>query len=68
MPLIIDVSVNGKQIDQLRLVNTGHVENGLHLYRIQKPEGYNDLEIYHNRKEPWTVLVEKTLNAINTRK
>lgn len=66
MALIIDVYVNQDKIDRLGIVNTGHVENGKHLYRIKYPEKYNHLEIYHDRAEPWTVLVEKALHLINT--
>lgn len=59
-------AINEKTIDEVSVVNTGHKnEDGQHLYRIHKPEGFNDLEIYHNRDESWHILAEKILYILN---
>jgi len=69
--LLVNVYVNKRIIDQVGVVNTGHKnkKTGEHLYRINYPEDYkkefNKFEIWHNRKEPWSILIEKTLKVIN---
>jgi hypothetical protein len=65
--------VNLDEIDTIGIINTGHVDPKTeeHLYRICYPEDYakkyNKYEIYHLRSDPWTMLVEKVLNVINTK-
>jgi len=72
--LVINVYVNTRLIDQVGIINTGHrnKDTGQHLYRINHPEDYkkefNQFEIWHNRKDPWSILVEKILNVINQKK
>jgi hypothetical protein len=63
--LRIICAVNNSTIDEVRVVNTGHQENGKHLYRIQEPAKYNYLEVYHDRKDPWHVLAERVLATLN---
>lgn len=63
--LRIICAINEKVLDEVRVINTGHIENGDHLYRIRKPEEFNHLEIYHNREKPWHVLAEKALHSLN---
>lgn len=64
--LRVKVFVNDVEIDEIQLVNTGHVrQKGEYLYRFRKPEELNHLEIYHLRTDPWTMLVEKALAAYN---
>lgn len=63
--LKIKVYIKDELIDELHLVNTGHVEDGKNLYRIRKPIEKNRLEIYHDKNEPWQVLVEKVLHELN---
>jgi len=69
--LLVNIYVNKDMIDQVGVVNTGHrnKETGEHLYRINYPEDYqeefNEYEIWHNRNDPWSVLIEKTLKVIN---
>jgi hypothetical protein len=69
--LLLRVYVNLDEIDTIGIINTGHVdpETEEHLYRVHWPEDYkakyNHLEIYHLRTDPWTVLVEKVMNAMN---
>lgn len=69
--LLVNVHVNMRIIDQIGVVNTGHInkETGETLYRIKHPDDYekefNHIEIWHKREEPWSVLIEKTLNVIN---
>jgi len=63
--LIVKVFLNEREIDSIALINTGHIEDGKHLYRFRKPKELNHLEIYHNRNEPWGILVEKALNEYN---
>lgn len=58
-------AINENYLDEIRAVNTGHIKDGKHLYRIQEPASYNHLEIYHNREEPWHILAEKILNSLN---
>jgi hypothetical protein len=60
--LIVKVLVNDKQIDEIGLINTGHRnEKGEYLYRFKIPADLNHHEIYHNRDEPWHILVGKAL-------
>lgn len=54
-----------REIGKIGLVNTGHVKNGKHLYRFREPIELNNIEIYHDRKKPWTELVEKALHELN---
>jgi hypothetical protein len=61
--LIVKVFVNHNQIDEIRLINTGYVKKGKHLYRFRKPEILSPVKIYHNRKENWSVLVRKALKV-----
>lgn len=63
--LEIKVYIKDELIDELHLVNTGHVKDGKHLYRIRKPIEKNYLEIYHDKDEPWQILVEKALHELN---
>jgi len=59
--LIIKICVNLDQIDEIGLINTGHVKRGKHLYRFRNPSELNEYEIYHRRSDPWYILVEKAL-------
>lgn len=63
--LRIICALNNTTIDEIRIVNTGHQEDGKHLYRVQEPAKYNYLEIYHDRQEPWHVLAERVLSTLN---
>ena len=63
--LKLKVFVNDEQIDEIGIVNTGHIENGKHLYRFRIPNDMNHVEIYHNRNEHWAILVEKALSLYN---
>ncbi len=69
--LIVNVNVNERIIDQIGVVNTGHKnkETGETLYRIKHPEDYkkefNHIEIWHRREDPWSILIEKTLQVVN---
>ena len=64
--LRVKVFVNNREIDEIQLVNTGHVnKEGQHLYRFRKPDILDHLEIYHLRTNPWTMLVEEALVAYN---
>jgi len=63
--LEIKIYIKDELIDEISLVNTGHVKDGKNLYRFRKPVGKNHLEIYHDKNEPWQVLVEKSLHELN---
>lgn len=67
---MIRVYVNFGEIATLGIVNTGHrTKTKGFLYRVNYPgwakSRYNHLKIYHKQEEPWTILVEKVLKAIN---
>jgi len=59
----INVNADGVNFGPLNLVNTGHVKDGLNLYRIKDPK-LNHLEIWHKRKDPWAYLVRATMDAL----
>lgn len=59
-------AINDKILDEIRVINTGHVnDKGEYLYRIKIPAGYDDLEIYHNRDKSWHFLAEKVFKILN---
>jgi len=67
--LIVNVTVNKKEeVAELWIHNTKVVnidENGeLCLYKIVRPEGYKDKEIYHFKKEGWKSLLRKVLEKM----
>jgi len=66
--LIVKIDVNLNQVDEVGIVNTGRKENGLYLYRISHPEEYkeqfNHIEIWHNQKDPWPILVGKVMEVL----
>ena len=64
--LVIKPHVNYTPIDdELWIHNKGLVNNGVYMYKIEKPEGFNHIEIYHKRTDGWMVLTEKALRIIN---
>lgn len=62
--LRIETSVNFDKIDELWIINTGEQNGqGEYLYCL-KDERWKDLEVTHDRQQPWYVLVYKVLSAI----
>lgn len=67
--LVIKPFVNYDSIeDEIWIHNMGQCYNDIYEYRIEKPEGYENIPILHNRKEGWRVLTEKALNILNNRR
>jgi hypothetical protein len=54
--------------EEVWIHNKGEVNNGIYLYRIMKPEGFDHIEIYHKRTDSWMVLTEKALRVLNNGK
>jgi len=69
--LIIKVFINENPIDIVLIHNKGavHEEMSLDLceYRIEKPEIYKNISIYHYRSDGWSVLLENALKIINSK-
>ena len=62
--LIIKAFVNEREIDEIYVWNTGQKVDQYdetYEYRILKPKGYEDIPIYHNRKNGWKNLMKLVL-------
>jgi hypothetical protein len=70
--LVLKVFVNKNQIDEVHIQNTGGSQSGMeddmYEYRIRKPEGMDDLVMYHRRSDGWLPLVQHALHNINRAK
>ena len=62
--IVAKIYIDGKEIDQIGLINTGHTnEKGEHLYRFSIPADLNHYEIYHKRSDQWYILIAKALEV-----
>lgn len=61
--LILKVFVNQKQIDEVRILNTGKITPLGNLYKIRKP--ITPGTICHNRRKGWIPLVIDALSCIH---
>lgn len=59
----IKANADGVTFGPLNIVYTGHVKNGLTLYRIKNPK-LNHIEIWHKRDQSWEYLIRATMNAL----
>jgi len=59
----IRVNADGVNFGTLNIVNTGHVKDGLTLYRIKDPK-MNHIDIWHKRDNSWEYLVSSAMNAL----
>lgn len=59
--LIIKAYVNHDEIDEIWVHNIATIEDGICEYRIEKPTGYEDINIWHRRSEGWKALTLKVL-------
>jgi hypothetical protein len=69
--LIVKVFVNCNLIDEIRIHNKGYVDetkNDVCNYQIISPKGFENIAIYHSRKEHWGDLLEMALFYIRARK
>ena len=62
--LIAKVYINEKKIDEIWVHNLGTVYDGRHLYSIEKPEGHEDVELWHNRELGYEPLLIKVLHYL----
>jgi hypothetical protein len=64
--LIIKAFVNKKQIDEIHIhnVETLSEEHDIYEYRIEKPEGYEHIPIYHVRWRGWRPLMTEVLKVL----
>ena len=64
--LIIKAFVNEKEIDEIHIqnVNTINEDFDIYEYRIRKPEGYDDIPLYHVRFKGWKPLVIDALKVL----
>ena len=67
--LIIAILVNEKTIDTICVQNAGEYRRGkgLFKYKIIKPEGFEDIEILHQRSKSYVPLVEQVMSWLKCR-
>ena len=69
--LVIKAFINQRQIDEIKIqrVEDDVIGKGIHEYSIRKPEGIEDIPLYHVYTDGWESLAEHVLHTINrTRK
>lgn len=62
--LIIRAFVNERQIDEIHVQNTKHIERDLYEYTIRKPDG-DWPKIRHYRSDGWRLLALKVLDILD---
>lgn len=64
--LIVKVQVNHDVIDEIWIHNKGELagHSGFYLYRIVKPDGYEDRMIVHRRSDGYKTLLSMALQEI----
>lgn len=68
--LIIKAFINTNQIEEIWIHNVGRVNNDTdtYEYRIRKPEGYDDISIYHSRGAGYIPLTIQVLALLEREK
>lgn len=61
--LIAKIFINKKQIDEIRILNTGKNLNGFFTYQITKPDGEYG-QLVHKRSSGYQSLLIMALNEI----
>lgn len=65
--LIIKAHTNDKQTDEIHIQKTRKkLEAGMYMYKIRKPEGYEDMPIVHHKDWGHRVLMEQALQILRT--
>lgn len=65
--LVLKAFVNYNQIDEVWIHNVSGARAsvvGENVYRIEKPEGFEDRLIVHRREDGWRALAAKVLNLL----
>ena len=62
--LVIKVYVNTDVIDEVWIHNITEKEQKINLYRIERPKGFENIIIKHDRRKPWYFLVSKVLKVL----
>ena len=73
--LIIKISINDKDIDEIHVQNIGKFDDifqyqrtkkrpNLYVYKIVKPEGFGNQTVVHTRNHGHRVLISKVMNVI----
>lgn len=64
-----EIGVNGMPIGIIQVVNTCELTDTpnewVYDWRIIDDKGFRSGQVVHNRTEPWTILYEKVLAAVN---
>ena len=61
--LTVKLAVNGRSIDELKILNVGKVnKDGEHKYAVKTK--HFDFIIWHDRKKSWYWLMEKVINKM----
>lgn len=66
--LVIKAYVNYDKIEEIWVHNLGYRSGDICEYAIEKPEGYNNLSIYHKRSDGWKMLATKAFKILEERK
>lgn len=64
--LIVKAYINEKEIDEIWIhnVNTVSEDFNIYEYRICKPEGYEDIPLYHVRSKGWRPLAADAIKVL----
>ena len=67
--LIVDIKVNNKKIDTLKILNTGETSGynkNVFSYKIIEPEGgyWNEISLAHNRNDSYLDLLSLALKSL----
>jgi len=62
--LVIKAFVNYHQIDEVWIHNMGESHGDIYEYRIEKPKGFENRQIYHARTDGWRILADKALKLM----